>query len=109
VREETKIRQELANYLQDLPAEKVKTAIIKWLVMGKEDITDLRQNLSLEIESNEPQMIYGSIDFNLNFSPLTEEEMISQSLEALNEYRQSGQCVSQQAMSEWADSLMIKL
>jgi hypothetical protein len=50
-------------------------------------------------------MIYGSIDSNLHFCPLSEEEMISQSLETLNEYRQSGQCVSQQAMSEWADSL----
>jgi hypothetical protein len=105
VTKETKIRQELATYLQDLPAEKVKTAVIKWLGTGTEDIADLRQNLSLEIESNEPQMIYGSIDSNLNFSPLTEEEMISQSLEALNEYQQSGQGVSQQAMSEWADSL----
>jgi len=105
VREETNIRQELAALLQDLPAEKVKTAVLKWLGTEKGDIGDLKQNLSLEPESNQEQMIYGAIDTNLDFTALTEEEMITQSLEALNEYQQSSHGVSQQAMENWAASL----
>ena len=56
-------------------------------------------------ESNQSQMVYGAIDTNLDFTPLTEEEMIVQSDNALNEYQQSGCGISQQAMSEWAASL----
>ena len=56
-------------------------------------------------ENNQSQMVYGAIDTNLNFTPLTKEEMIVQSLYALNEYQQSGCGISQQAMSEWVASL----
>ncbi|MDJ0746733.1 MAG: hypothetical protein QNJ32_25705 [Xenococcaceae cyanobacterium MO_167.B27] len=105
MKEETNIRHELASILQDLPAEKVKTAVIKWLSTEKGDIADLKQNLSLDNESNESQMIYGSIDTNLDFIPLTSEEMITQSLEALNEYQLHRRGVSQQAMENWAASL----
>jgi hypothetical protein len=100
VREETKIRQELATYLQDVPAEKVKIAVIKWLGQEKSDIADLRQNLSLELESNSSSMIYGSIDTNGDFTPLTEEEMIAHSSHALNEYRLHKRGVSQQEMEQ---------
>ena len=104
MKEETKIRQELAVILQDLPAEKVKTAVLNWLGTEKGDLAHLKQNLSLESESNQDQMIYGGIDTNLHFTPLTEEEMIAQSLEALNEYQQSGRGVSQQVMENWVAS-----
>lgn len=105
MKEETNIRHELAAIVQDLPAEKVKTAVLQWLGTEKGDIADLKQNLSLEPESKESQMVYGAIDTNLDFTPLTEEEMIAQSLEALNEYQQSGRGVSQQTMENWVASL----
>ena len=103
MKEETNIRHELAAIVRELPAEKVKTAVLQWLGTGKGDIADLKQNLSLEPESS--QMVYGAIDTNLDFTPLTEEEMIAQSLEALNEYQQSGRGVSQQTMDNWVASL----
>jgi hypothetical protein len=105
VKKETNIRQELATILRDLPAEKVKTAVIEWLGTEKGDIADLKQNLSLESETNQSHMVYGAIDVNGDFTHLSEEEMITQSLEALNEYQLHGRSVSQQTMSEWGDSL----
>jgi hypothetical protein len=48
VKEETDIRQELATIVRDLPAERVKTAVIEWLGREKGDIADLKQNLSTE-------------------------------------------------------------
>lgn len=100
VKEETNIRHELAAIVRDLPAEKVKNAVLQWLGTEKSDIADLKQNLSLE-----PQMVYGAIDTNLDFTPLTEEEMIAQSLEVLNEYQESGRGISQQTMENWVASL----
>jgi hypothetical protein len=105
VKEETNIRQELATIVQDLPAERVKIAVIEWLSLEKGDIADLKQNLFLKAESNQSQMIYGAIDINGDFTPLSEEEMIAQSSEALNEYKLHGCGVSQQSMSKWAASL----
>lgn len=105
MKEETNIRQELATILRDLPAEKVKTAVIKWLGTEKGDIADLKYNLSLESESNQSHIVYGAIDVNGDFTPLSEEEMITQSLEALNEYQLHRRDVSQQTMSEWANNL----
>jgi hypothetical protein len=105
VKEETDIRQELATIVRDLPAERVKTAVIEWLGREKGDIADLKQNLSTETYSSQPQIVYGAINTNGNFTPLSESEMIAQSSDALNEYQLHGRGVSQQAMSEWADSL----
>lgn len=104
MKEETNIRQELATIVRDLPAEKVKTAVIEWLGREKGDIADLKQNLSTEY-SNQLPMVRSAIDSNGDFTPKSESEMIAQSLEALNEYQLHGRSVSQQAMSEWADSL----
>lgn len=103
--EPTNIRQELAARVQDLPAETVKAAVLKWLATEQGDIADLKPHLSLESESNQEQMVYGEIDANLNFTPLTEEEMIAQSLEALNLYQQSGGGSTQSAITNWAASL----
>ena len=38
-----------------------------------------------------PQMVYGSIDNDNNFVPLNEQEMVAQSLEALDEFQQTRQ------------------
>ncbi len=104
MKEDSQIRQKLATYVRDLPAEKVKTAVIEWL-STEGDIADLKQNLSLELERDESPTIYGAIDTNLDFIPLTEEEMIAQSSDALNEYQLHRRSVSQHQMEQWAAGL----
>ncbi|WAN68618.1 hypothetical protein BJP36_40310 [Moorena producens JHB] len=48
---------------------------------------------------------YGEIDSGLNFQPLTEEEMVQQSLLALEAYLREGSSVPHNRVREWANSL----
>ena len=65
MKEATKIRHELANRLQHLPADQIKQAVIKWLDTEDAELDELSQNLSLEQE-NSPQQ-----------TPLSTEERIA--------------------------------
>lgn len=49
--------------------------------------------------------IYGEFDAALNFQPLTEEQMIHQSLKALEKYRRTGNGIAHTRVQEWVDSL----
>ena len=103
MREETNIRYELAVLINDLPAEKLKQAVLKWLDTKEGNLWDLEQTLVQE--TNQPQMVYGSIDNHDNFVPLNEEEMVAQSLEALDEFQKTGRSTSQKMMESWVESL----
>ena len=103
MREETNIRHELAVRIHDLPAEQIKQAVLKWLDTKEGSLWDLEQ--TLEQEANQPQMVYGSIDNDNNFVPLNEQEMVAQSLEALDEFQQTGQRISQKTMESWVQNL----
>ncbi len=103
MREETNIRHELAVRIHDLPAEKIKQAVLKWLDTKEGSLWDLEQTLVQEI--NQSQIVYGSIDNHNNFVPLNEEEMVAQSLEALDEFQQTGQRISQKTMESWVQNL----
>ncbi|MEM9271599.1 MAG: hypothetical protein AAGA80_01365 [Cyanobacteria bacterium P01_F01_bin.143] len=56
-------------------------------------------------ESNPPQMVYGSINNDNNFVPLTEREMVAQSLEALDEFQKTGKSISQKTIESWIENL----
>ena len=102
MQEETNIRHELAVRIHDLPAEQIKQALLKWLD-SEGNLWDLGQTLVQE--TNQPQMVYGSIDNDNNFVPLNESEMLAQSLEALDEFQQTGQSISQKTMESWVQNL----
>ena len=103
MREETNIRHELAIRIHDLPAEQIKQAVLKWLDIKEGNLWDLEQTLVQE--TDQPQMFYGSIDNDNNFVPLNEQEMVAQSLEALDEFRQTGKSISQKTMESWVENL----
>ncbi|MDJ0901609.1 MAG: hypothetical protein QNJ55_22660 [Xenococcus sp. MO_188.B8] len=103
MREETNIRHELAVRIHGLPAEQIKQAVLKWLDTKEGSLWDLEQTLVQE--TNQPQMVYGSIDNQNNFVPLDEEEMVAQSLEALDEFQRTGRSISQKTMESWVESL----
>ena len=100
MREDTNIRQKLATQLRDLPAEQVKQAMLQWLDRDDGSLEDLEQSLDLE-----RLVVYGTIKNDNAFVPLTEEEMIAQSLEALEDYQQSVGRISSETMEDWANSL----
>lgn len=106
MKENSKIRKEIVSYIRDLPAEKVKTVVIEWLNTEEGNIADLKQNLALETEKSESVSMYDATDINLNFIPLTEEEMIAQSLNVLDRYNVDKHGVSQEKMEQLADSLV---
>ena len=103
MREETNIRHELAVHIHDLPAEQIKQALLKWLDNKEGSLWDLEQTLVQE--TNQTQMVYGSIDNDNNFVPLNEKEMVVQSLEALDEFQQTGKSISQKNMESWVENL----
>ena len=80
--------------------------------MGNTDmiVSEHFLNNSLSImceESNQPQIVYGSIDSDNNFVPLPEREMVAQSLEALDDLQKTGNSISQKTMESWVESLGI--
>ena len=101
--EEANIRTELAARIQHLPAEQIKRAVLQWLGTEEGDLMDLEQTLTQD--THQPQMVYGTVDHHNTFVPLTDEEMIAQSLESLEEYQQSGHSIPATTMESWVDSL----
>ncbi|MGK7898661.1 MAG: hypothetical protein AB4372_34870 [Xenococcus sp. (in: cyanobacteria)] len=101
MREETNIRHELAVRIHDLPAEQIKQALLKWLDT-EGNLWDLGQTLIQE--TNQPQMVYGSVDDDNNFVPLNEQEMVAQSLEALDDFQQTNHGISQKTLESWVQN-----
>ncbi len=103
MREEADIRSELAERIQHLPAEQIKQAVLQWLGTTESKLVDLERTLTQD--SHQSQLVYGTVDNHNNFVPLTEEEMVAQSLEALAEFQQSGRGIDSKTMESWVDSL----
>lgn len=70
-----------------------------------EYLEKLMTNQSNQI--TEESFDYGEIDSELNFQPLTEEEMVKQSILALEAYRRNGSSVDHNRVREWANSLTL--
>lgn len=101
-------RQQIASYVQGLDGEHVKALVLNWLTVTDASLQDFERLLSTESTSAEPEPeAYGELDRTLNFHPLTETQMIHKSLEALEEYRLTGNGISHEKVREWADNLGI--
>jgi hypothetical protein len=99
-------RQQIASQVQELDGEHVKALVLNWLTVTDASLQDFERLLSTESTPAQPESeIYGELDRTLNFHPLTETQMIHQSLEALEEYRLTGNGISHEQVREWADNL----
>lgn len=100
-------RQQIASHVQELGGEQVKALVLDWLSVTDASLLDFERLLETEYmhPSDTEESVYGELDQNLNFHPLTEEQMIQASLDALEEYRKIGGGVSHDRVREWADSL----
>lgn len=85
-------RQQIANHVQKLGGEQVKALVLDWLSATDASLIDFERLLETEyMQPSDPEeLVYGELDQNLDFRPLTEEEMIHASLEALEDYRNQG-------------------
>jgi hypothetical protein len=99
-------RQKIANHVQELDGEHVKALVLDWLTVTDASLQDFERLLSTECASAEPDPeAYGELDQTLSFHPLTETQMIYKSLEALEEYRLTGNGIPHEQVREWADNL----
>jgi hypothetical protein len=100
-------RQQIASHVQELGGEQVKALVLDWLSVTDASLVDFERLLENEfMHPRDPEeSVYGELDQNLNFHPLTEEQMIHASLNALEEYRNMGGGISHDRVREWADSL----
>jgi hypothetical protein len=100
-------RQQIASHVQELGGEQVKALVLDWLSETDASLVDFERLLETEYmhSSGTEELVYGELDQNLNFHPLTEEQMIQASLDALKEHRNMGGGVSHDLVREWADSL----
>jgi hypothetical protein len=99
-------RQKIANHVQELDGEHLKALVLDWLTVTDASLQDFERLLSTESTPAQPESeAYGELDRTLNFHPLTETQMIHQSLEALEEYRLTGNGISHEQVREWADNL----
>ena len=84
-----------------MPSEQVKSLMLAWL----QDDLQSQEQFSLWVETAQPNLEWGNITTQLEFQPLSDAEMLSQSLIALTEYRDSGQSIAHQNVAAWAESL----
>lgn len=93
--------EKLRERLQTMPSDQVKSLMLAWFL---EDALGLEQ-FSMWVETTQIDLDWGSITAELDFQPLSETEMVTQSLIALTEYQRSGQGIAHVEIAVWADSL----
>jgi hypothetical protein len=99
-------RQQIASQVQELDGEHVKALVLDWLTVTDASLQDFERLLSTECTSSEPESeTYGELDRTLEFHPLTEMQMVHRSLEALEEYRLTGNGIPHEQVRAWADNL----
>lgn len=90
------LRQQILEHLETLPGEQVKTLLLTWLTTSSGDLADFEQLLvNQATQTTEESFEVGEIDTALNFQPLTEAQMLQQSLSALEAYRRTGSGITQ--------------
>jgi predicted transcriptional regulator len=89
-------KSEIANQIEALDSEQVKSLVLSWLVETDGNFQDFQKLVETQI---------ADLDDALAVSSETEAERISQSLEALEEYKRTGQGVSHERVQAWIDSL----
>lgn len=93
--------QQLQERLLAMSSEQVKSLMLAWL----KDDAESRQQFSTWVATTQPHLEWGTITPQLTLQPLTDAEMVAQSLAALTEYRDNGQSIAHQDVAAWAESL----
>lgn len=95
------VRMQVAERLQELSGDQVKTLVVQWLLETDGDLEGFGESLNYFSSDVE----WGEIDESGSFKPLSEAEMIQQSLASLKQYRETGRSFSHESIQEWANSL----
>jgi hypothetical protein len=96
------LRMQVAEHLQALSSDRVKSLVVQWLLETDSDLEGFQQSLT---DDGSAELEWGEITMEGAFRPLSEAEMIAGSMAALKQYQKTGQSFSQESMQQWADSL----
>lgn len=101
--------QKIAQHISTLPGEQVKAAVLAWTVGPDTSVEGLEQALaSTQHYASQTEDFTDDAAFAATFPSLSEAEMTELSLQALRDYKRTGESVSQADMEAWAKTLTHK-
>ena len=95
----TDIRKQLSKHADALPGDVFKAVFLEWLKTSDGSLVALDKALA------EQALQYGEFDENLNFVPLSEEQMAQRSQAAIRNFEKTGHSISHAAVGQWIESL----
>lgn len=101
------IKQQIRKKLDRLSDHQQASALRSWVAQSNNSLEALAEILETQpVEKIAlDDLEFGTLDDDLNFSPLTEGEMIQQSLVVLEGYRRDRYAVRQEQVEAWVASL----
>lgn len=101
------IKQQIRKNLDRLSDRQQASALRSWVAQPDTSLEALAE--ILETQPTEEfaldDLEFGTLDDDLNFSPLTEAEMIQQSLAILEDYKRDRRAISHEQVEAWVASL----
>ena len=103
----TSTKQQIVSHIQTLESDQVKSLVLNWLVQSEEgNLEDLERILETQYGMiHENAIVYGKLNEEPTFQPMTEGEMVAKSLEVLEEYQRNPKSISHHQVRDWLDSL----
>lgn len=83
-----------------MSGDRLKEVVLSWLASEEITITAFEQ-----LVENFGDYEWGRIDEKLQFQPMTEDEMVAESLAVWAEYQRKPDGISHDAVKRWAESL----
>jgi hypothetical protein len=96
--------QQLHSQIQAMPSDWVKAIVLSWLTNSNGNLNDF-ERLIEENAAASREYQWGEIDTAQEFQPLSEEQMIAESLSTWQDYQMHQMGIPHHQVKEWADSL----
>jgi transcriptional regulator with AAA-type ATPase domain len=96
--------QQLHAQIEAMPSDLVKEIVLSWLTNFKGNLGEF-ERLIAETAPQSEEYQWGEINTAQEFQLLSEEQMIAESLAALQDYQTLKRGISHQEVKQWADSL----
>jgi hypothetical protein len=93
--------QQLQSQVQAMSSDRVKEIVLSWLASGEDTIGAFERLL----EEGEADFEWGKINESDQFQPMSEDEMVAESLAAWADYQRNPEGVSHEVVKRWAESL----
>ncbi|HAX87617.1 MAG TPA: hypothetical protein DCY91_15475 [Cyanobacteria bacterium UBA11370] len=96
--------KQLHSQIEAMPSDWVKAIVLSWLSNSNGNLSDF-ERLIAETADFSGDYQWGKIDTEYQFQPLSESQMITESLTALQDYQTNKMGIPHEQVKQWADSL----